>query len=245
MGKQISSSTNAANAAWLYSREHYLRYAPIDSIYLRAGLFNRAYGLNVPDHFTVIKRTLGWDENSQTYNLEASWLAEDGKELFLTWSIGRPDATALNLESGVAVRYGQEVIPGFRAGLSYFYGSNPLQHRQVFGPYAIVGLSKYFYIMGEADFEYVTPNGQPSNWGSADYIKFDFQPVQGLHFYLTQEYAKTNFNDPSTAIDAYGIGSQWFPRPHFELNAVYEKRRELAQGTNYFDMAWFMFHFYL
>jgi hypothetical protein len=244
LGKQSPVSVNG-DSAWLYSREHYLRFAPTETVWLRLGRFNKAYGLNIPDHFTVIKKYLGWDENSETYNLELSWLREDGKEVFVTTSIGRPDNPQLNLENGVAVRYAQEVVPGARAGLSYFYGQNTLQNRHVFGPYAIVGFLKYFYVMGELDFEYVTPNGQSSNWGTVDYVKFDFQPVQGLHFNVTQEFAKTNFSDPTTLVNAYGIGAQWFPRPHFEFDIVYQWRRELAQSSDYFNMALFLVHFYL
>ena len=42
------------------------------------------------------------------------------------------------------------------------------------------------------------------------------------------------------------MGVQFFPRPHFELEAVYEKQKMAAVNPdNYDDYAWLMMHFYL
>jgi hypothetical protein len=52
--------------------------------------------------------------------------------------------------------------------------------------------------------------------GRFQYQKLGYEPVQGLHFYLAQDYQQSNVNDVNTSSFAWGPGVQWFPRPHFE-----------------------------
>ncbi|MFM8313175.1 MAG: hypothetical protein ACKOA8_02710, partial [Deltaproteobacteria bacterium] len=52
------------------SRRHYVIYHPKEEIYFRAGKFQKAFGINLPDHIVSTKQGLGWNYGSETYNLE-------------------------------------------------------------------------------------------------------------------------------------------------------------------------------
>ncbi|HUP56187.1 MAG TPA: hypothetical protein VM598_01960, partial [Bdellovibrionota bacterium] len=79
------------------SRRQYLMYHLDDQITFRLGKYAFNYGINVPDHIIATKRSLGWDEGSETLNLEGSYIGE-AWNFYVTGSFGRPDSEFLNRE---------------------------------------------------------------------------------------------------------------------------------------------------
>ncbi len=52
--------------------------------------------------------------------------------------------------------------------------------------------------------------------------------------------------DNSSFKEGYGLGAQIFPRPHFEINALWQKQRMFSVSkTAFYDYAWLMLHYYL
>ena len=243
LGRQEPSTSNLSGGT-IISRQHYLNFRPTDELSFRAGKFQSAFGINTAEHIISIKRGLQWDEGSETYNVEAAWLSQD-TDLFVTAILGRPDASNLNLESGLAVRASVSLAEKHKVGASYYYGSGPRGNRHVLGPYAILGFSPRFFVLGELDFQKNTLSSGISRWGLVSYLKVDYEFLQGLHGYLTGEILKADLSAPNTTTETYGLGVQFFPRPHLEANAMFLKQRMPSVSDGFSDFLWLLLHFYL
>jgi hypothetical protein len=231
---------------YVLSRRHYLMYKPLDELSIRFGKFLYAYGINTPDHSITIKRGIQIDdEGTETYNLETAWLGETFN-VYLTGIFGRPDNLSLNREKGVTLNVSAAPSSTYKIGASYLYGVSQTGNRSVAGPYGILGFTPHFFLLSEFDFEGNLLNGDPRGrvWGLAEYQRLDYEYFQGFHGYLVQQLLRSDFKDPNTLTKSYGLGIQFFPRPHFDL--VFEWQILIpATTTSYTDFAFFMFHFYL
>lgn len=242
-GYQAASSANATGSNAI-SRRHYVMYRPTENTSLRLGRFQLPYGINLPDHFTGIKRGLKWDDGSESYNLEAAYLGEN-YDFFLTGTIGRPDNTKLGRDKGVSLRGSTFLSEKYKVGGSYFFGSSPLGDRHVVGPYAILGFAKDWYLLAEVDFQHLTPPTGAAKSGLVTYLKFDHEFTQGVHAYVTHEYSKLDTSKSSSESHAFGVGSQLFLRPHLELNLSFQKQQIRALGSEFADFIFVVGHLYL
>ena len=226
------------------SRRHYAMYRPTAETAIRAGRYFFSYGLNTPDHTQVTKRGLGWDEGTETYNLEASWITPK-VDAFVTGVFGRPDNTLLNRDSGIALRSSYTFKERYKLGASYFYGSNNKLTRHLVGPYAILGFTPKFFALAEFDFQFgnLKTTGNDTT-GIANYLRLDYEIVKGFHAFVTQELSKLDFASDASVVNNYSVGLQFFPRPHFEFTLQYQKTRMLAANNDYTDFGWIMGHFY-
>ena len=227
------------------SRRHYALYRPIETLSFRGGRFQPAYGINVPDHQIFARRGLAFeDEGMESYNLEAAWIGERFNS-YVTAVFGRPDNKSLNRETGVALSNSLGIADNYKVGLSYFYGVNTTQNRHLMGPFGILGFTPKFSLLSEFDFQgaSVGPDYATRTWGIVDYQKLDYEYFQGFHGFLVQQLSRPNFSNGSTLMKSYGIGLQYFPRPHFEISATWEIQT-IATSSDYSDYAYLMLHFY-
>lgn len=135
----------------------------------------------------------------------------------------------------------------YKVGASYFYGHNDLANRHVFGPWGILGITSRIFLLTEFDFQrnYAFDFTEPQ-WGFANYNRLDFEPLQGLHTFGTAEFSKLNFSDPGSRLERYGLGIQFFPRPHFEFEVMGLEQRFVATSSDHFQQTlWLMLHYYL
>ena len=227
-----------------FSRRHFVLYQASDQIYVRAGKFQRAFGINLPDHLVGTKRGLGWDYGSETYNIEGSWI-DEAKDIFITGIFGRPDNRDLDREKGVAVRAGFNLAETHKAGLSYFYGNKTSSERHLAGPYAMLGFRKDLFLLAEVDMVNEHPKGGDPRWGWANYGRLDYEPLQGFHLFVSHDLIKSDLKVGNSLKRTYGGGLQFFPQPHFEFLGSYQKQgnRQISSEDN--DFFWLMLHFYL
>lgn len=230
----------------LFSRRHFIAYRPSDTTSIRAGKFFPAFGINLPDHAVVTKRGLGWNENGETYNLEFAYLG-DAINIYGTGIFGRPDFPTLNRETGGALNTSYFFSDRYKVGLSYFYGTNNTVNRHLTGPFAILGFTPHFFLLSEIDLQNYLPKDSvtPVQWGLVDYERLDYEFFQGFHGFLTQEYSQLDFQASNTINRFYGLGVQYFPRPHFEFQLFWQKQQIIATSSDYIDFACLLFHFYL
>ena len=85
--------------------------------------------------------------------------------------------------------------------------------------------------------------GTPQHKGLVDFQKLDFEFYQGAHVYLTQELVRTDFTDSSTVSQTYGIGAQFFPRPHYDFQVAWQKAK--SDKEHFADYGLFSFLLYL
>lgn len=221
------------------SRRHYLLASLSDEAAVRLGRFSPAFGVNVPDHVIVTRRGLGWDQNSETYNLEGSWIGE-GLNLYATGIFGRP-----GLEKGGAASVAIPLAEGrFKVGASYFFGSLSGSTRHVFGPHAVLAFSPDWVLLSEIDAQ-LDPSGGTTTRGLAAYNRLSYEFSKGWHAVATQELSKLDFTRNSSLVESYGLGLNAYPRPHLEVQLLWSLHKVSASGDHFSDFAWLMAHFYL
>ncbi len=238
--------------AWdhLISRRHYVNYRPDENWSFRAGKFYPNYGINTADHVIATKRGLGWDEGQETYNLEAAWIGEKWSA-FVTGILGNLSLPSASREPGVAVSASLAIAESYKVGVSYFHGQRSTSNRDIEGVWGILGFGRHFFLLSEWDLQEKgfasagTSTSSATQVGMVNYQKLDYELTQGLHVYLTQDFGQLNFADSSSLSNSFGVGLQFFPRPHFELNMSWQKLRILSMGNVYTDFAWLMWNIYL
>lgn len=226
----------------MISRRHYLMAHLSDEISFRAGRFQPVYGLGVPDHAVSIKRGLGWDQEMESYNLEGAYVGEKAN-FYFTGILGRPDATELKREKGFSTQFGIPFMERYKVGGSLFYGQNELEHRTVYGPWAQLGLLSSLVLLSEFDFQSQVQKNSVNQFGWVTFEKLDYEWFQGLHTFVSHQHERPDFKNDLTYFQVFGVGAQWFPRPHFEFVLTYEKRDANVPGRDA-DWIYLMNHFY-
>lgn len=228
----------------LASRRHYVGYRISELVRLRAGKFIPAYGLYLADHFAQIRGGLSWDYGREPYGIEVSG-ETDRMEWFATYLLGELSSPQNDRERGIALRWEPRLWELQSLGISYAYLSNQNLTRHLFGPFALIALSPDLFAVAEAAFHRASNQGmEGATWGATTYFRVNYMLIQGLQIYLSNELSRRDFSNPSTSFTGYGLGAQFFPRPHFEVQGFWQKRRSIAD-TSFSDYAWLLFHVYL
>ena len=212
----------------------------------RFGKFRHAYGLMEPDHTTPIQRGLGWDEGTESYNLEAAWLGETFNS-YITANFGPLDSKLISgpmKEKGFALRTALPFADRYQVGISYFHGISQFANRDVAGPFGVLGFSHHFFLLSEIDYQSMYGSTvMPNTNGWVTWNKLDYEFIQGLHGYFSYGLTKTSFNVPGSSY--YGFGSQFFPRPHFEMDLLWQFQSVPRFPGATLDYATLLMHFYL
>ncbi|MCB0414307.1 MAG: hypothetical protein KDD50_08245 [Bdellovibrionales bacterium] len=239
-GKEITDNKSYKGI----SRRHYINYRPTEELSFRAGRFFPAFGINSPNHTLVTRRGLGWDQGEESYNLEGAWLGEK-YDVFLTGIFGRPDKTELDKEKGISLSSSYSLFDKYKIGMSYYHGSNDQLSRNLFGLFGILGFTEKFFILSEIDYQSkdnkLTSTKQS---GFVGYNRINYEVIQGLHLYLPYQISHLDSDNSQTKADSYGVGIQFFPIKHAELNLEYLKQRIMSVADRYDDFAYLMLHGY-
>lgn len=226
------------------TRRYYVMGEVAPQVYVRAGKFMHSFGLNVPDHVIVTKRGLGWDEGSETHNIEATYLGEQ-LNLSFTAVFGKPDDKAADREQGGVAQISYFFANQYKIGMSLFTGSNDSLTRQIGGIWGILGLTKQFFILTEWDALTAKPKGGSAATGFVSYNKFGYELWQGLQLHLTQELSKADIDDEKFSLLATGLGFQVVPRPHFIIGGLWQKQQRPLISQQWSDFAWLQLQYYL
>jgi hypothetical protein len=230
---------------YVISRRHYVLFQASDEFFLMGGRFWKPYGILEPNHVSFVKRGLGWDFGSESYNIEAGYTGPT-YSLMAYGDLGRPDNSLLQIEKGGGATGSVALNDTYKVGASYFYGKTDFGQRHVFGPWAILGFTEHFYLWSENDFvkNYPLPTGTIT-FGFANNSRLGYEFVQGFHGFIEQQFSQLDFAQDLTRRQIYGVGVLYYPRPHFEFEADYQKQQVLALGANYADYVYFLLHYYL
>lgn len=241
----IQNKTTEPSETEFLSRRHYLVYQQSDKLGFRLGKFYPAFGLYIPDHNTVIRRGLGFDQNMESYNLESAWQNEKWN-LFGTLIAGRPDDQKLKREKGLALTAAYNPNEKIKVGGSYYYGETDEIIRHLVGPYGIFGFSDKIFLLAQMNLVRAFPyTAQESSLGMVDYLRLDYEAWKGVHFYLTQELSQMDLKEGKTRTDTWGLGFQFFPRPHLEFQIIMQKIYQQGMHNPPTDRLQLLTHFYL
>lgn len=227
------------------SRQHYLMWNIDNKIAVRAGRFHTAFGINIPDHYSTIKRGLGFDQEEENYNLEFSYSGESWSH-FVSGFVGQPDRVEDQRESGFALRSTYAPTEKLKFGFSLYKAQHATERRFLLGPFAIIGFTEHLFLLSEMDLQWKTTKATNARArGFFSYHKLGWEFYKGFIAYFAQENQFADLNDSSTHAYSHGVGMQWFPRPHFELQVNFAKMKSARFNRSYTDQGWFLFHFYL
>jgi hypothetical protein len=239
----------------LQTLRHFVMYNFDDQNALRLGKFRNNYGINTDEHEWAVKNNLGWNDETETYNLEYSRLTEK-YSAFATAIFGAPESVDTRnglsigrtgyVDHGGSARGSVYLADKYEFGASFFYGKkNGAAWRTVTGPFVILGFTKQFYYMGELDFQ-----KQSNRWGIFDTQRLTYEPIQGFQAIVQQELAQPNQplntnNMVNARLARYGTGMLFFPRPHFEIDARWQWQEDVYSESNFHSFAWLMLHYYM
>jgi len=220
------------------SRRHYLLLTPNPAFTLRFGKFFPAYGIMGPDHTAITRKTLGFEQGFESYNLEASLTGKKG-EVFITAVLGRDEELASQSEKGLILRGAAYVGKASQVGMSFLYLMGKEQARFAFGPYALIGWDEKLYSLTEFDLQYILTGDYVETYRKSQVglNQVGYQLFRGFHLLANLEY----YSDEATS-NGFGIGAQWFPRPHFEFLWTLTRRTTDFQNSDT-TVAMFHYHF--
>jgi len=225
---------NIDNHREFISERHYLLVDLSETSKLRVGKFRINYGINDPNHNRFIKRNLGFGFNSERYNIEYSKFFEN-YEFFANYSFGRIDLNrTANDERSVSLRFTHYLNGKSRLTLNYLYGESPSSTRSLLGAAGVSALSEKAYIVYELDYENKNSIGAPVSGGfgppssSSDrlltHTRVGYELFKGFKTYGIYDFIH-DLDDTGAFTSAPGLGFQWLPVTHFELQLEYQNIR--------------------
>lgn len=221
------------------SIRHYLEYMPTDEVSLRAGRFVPNYGLNIPEHTLATRKGLGFDQGSERDQVEFMWNGEN-LNISSSYSQSVTSASRKSQEKALAAQVNYTIFDSYRLGTSFWLGKENQKTRQIYGVNAVLGFTNKFYYLSEFGLQ----SSFERKRGLFHFSKLGYELLKGFHFIALEEYKKSDLSDSKSLLNAHGIGFQWFPRPHFDIEAIWNKRMVVQQSTDYTDYAYLMTHYY-
>lgn len=243
VGFRAKDSSQSKELNQFFSRKHYGLYRVNDNWTARAGKFMFSFGLNGPDHVTATRRGLGWDQGSESYNLETSYNGEKSTTILSLLS-DAPAEGSIVKDKGFAINQAFFLGGDSKVGFSGFVGGQALYDRSVLGPYWIWSLTKDVYLDSEIFYQQKKIKATAlSQNGYATFHRLGYEVTKGLNVFAQFDRSFLDTSDESSKYDSYGPGVQWLPYPHFEVMSYLGKEKAYGQGAT--DFWWLMLNVYL
>jgi hypothetical protein len=200
-------------------RQYYIK-SDLGDTSLRLGRFYPKFGLGIPQHHTFVRRNLGFDQGQENLNGELTWFAET-HEVTLTRMMGaRKQEADGSDEKGYSLGYAYFLSGKHRIGINGLTGKNPVQSRQVVGVFGSFALSEKWFLLAEENRQTIRPiQGNPYDQ-IIFYHRLGYEVIQGLIPSLIVEGIAPQIRDLKTRRESIGMGVQWFPRPHFDIDSM-------------------------
>jgi len=232
------------------SERHFLLYNIDNTTRLKVGKFRQNFGLNDPNHTRFTKASLGFGSNSETYNLEAFKFFETGEILFST-SLGRIDQPRDTREKSFMFQ-GTHYLGGkSRLTGNILLGESDNQRRSIIGVNGVFPLfSKHNVIRFELDYQ--LSEAIVTNQGRGEKTKGIFgnlllgrKVFDGFFPYFIYEHRQTDLSaSRNTLTSSPGLGFQFFPISHFEIQFEHQYRTLVAQSSNPEHRSFIALHLY-
>ena len=218
---------------------YYLLYQPFDELTVRAGRFIPNFGVNIAEHTLATRRGLGFDEGTERDQVEAMWSGEQwNSSVSITKQV--QTGTNTNLEKATNTQVNYTFLDSYRVGGDVWIGKLNGDTRQIYGAHAILGFTTKLYYLTEFDWQ----KGFDKKTGLFHFSKFGYEFIKGVHAILIEDYKKTDLNNSLSLSNSHGVGMEWYPRPHFEFEGIWSKKRVAIQSSEYADYAYLMMHYY-
>lgn len=215
----------------------------VNRIAARVGRFMPAYGIAFAEHTFVTRRLLDFTPGQERYAYDVSW-NDDRRSVIATGIMSRAEGSGFIPEQGGAIQIATGIGEKSKLGINYFQAQRQEDiawTRRIYGAFAHVAFDNDWYALIEVD----QPQRKDLKWGFLDTVKLGYEIQQGLHLVAVHEFANLNKDQADPRFEAYSIGAEWFPRPHWDLYGLYRKERDTSQSDQFSDVVWLIAHFYL
>ena len=218
----------------------------VDRFALRVGRFMPAYGIGFAEHTFATRRLLDFQPGQERYAYEFSWM-NDHTSVIATGILSQADGNGIKSEKGGVIQAATSVGEGSKIGVNYYQSrremlaSSNVFTRRAYGAFAHWAIDKNWYALIEVD-RMQDPAGK---WGFMDVVKVGREIFQGWQVFAVHEFANTDMDKSNPKFEAYSLGTEWFPRPHWDFYALYRKERNTAINNDFQDVVWLIAHYYL
>ncbi len=221
------------------TRRYYLMYQATEYVSLRAGRFLPIYGLMIADHYTDIKKGLMFDQGQERDNVELNFI-KDNWSATATYS-QTPQSALRPLDKAVSLQVNYALTDTHRVGVNYWNSESDLKKRNIMGLSGLFGFTHELYALSEVDLQTTQAAGaQTETQGIYYFQKLGYEFTRGAHAILQVNGSQSNLDVSNTKSVGYGLGMNFYPRPHFELQALWTRfDANLDQ-----DMAFLILHYY-
>lgn len=224
-----------------YSTSYYGMIRPSDEVSLRAGRFMPQYGVYSKDHIAFVRSFLGFGLDGSRDTSELQWTGAD-------WTSNLSYSKQINSnepEEAFAAQVQRTFADTYKVTANYWRGHSSSMDRDLYGVWALLGFTKNIFWVSELDWQDKKVTAVTTK-SFVTYQKAGYTLVKGFDLLALGEYQKSDLNDSSTEVNRYGLGFQFYPRPHFEFSGAWTKQRTLAlQSGREADYAWLLLHYYL
>jgi hypothetical protein len=217
------------------SRQLYMGYRATKTFGLYAGLMDKAFGIQVPDHNSFARKVTHNTMNDQTVGVLAHILTEK-----FEWAIqpffGNPVQEANLRQKGATTQMGYMVGETTRIGASVAVSKSQFLALNMFSVDMRAGFGKGNSMLFEAGQVQSKPADSDATTARYVFVQNQWLLSQGLSALLTGEYQQ-----PDTHVSAesysFGPGIQYFPVDRVELRAdIFDTRIRSSQA--YADDKW-------
>ena len=213
-------------------------------IALRAGRFMPAYGIGFAERTFVTRRLLDLMPGQERYAAELAW-NNASTSLIGTALFSQAQANETKPESGGILQVSQAIGENAKVGVNYYQSELETAKikftRRSMGAFAHMAFNKDWYGLLEID----RFKGVENTWGLMDTFKLGYEIKQGVHLIGVHEFSNRDIENAKLKYEAYSIGAEWFPRPHWDFLGLYRRERNSAIRNSFDDVVWLVAHFYL
>ncbi len=216
----------------------------IQRVAVRMGRFMPTYGIGVAEHTFFIRSLLGFQPGEERNSVELAW-NDDSHAVVATAIASRNQNNKKLAESGGVIQASTAIGERSKVGVNYYQSQRDdgagQYTRKILGAYALVGFTEKVYGLLEID----RPQLSVGATGLVEMFKLGYELRQGLQIFAVHEFANLDTRQSNPKKDAYSIGMEWFPRPHWDLYSLYRQERDTSRGNDFQDQVWLIAHFYL
>jgi hypothetical protein len=222
---------------------YYSLYQASDEVSIRVGRFVPIFGLNIPQHTLPTRGSLGFGQSSERDTVETMWTNEK-------WNIAVSGSKSLStkskpdIETAISTQINYNLADSYRMGVSYWLGAEDKQHREIMSTHLVFGFSEHLFLLTESALQTKWQVGSKEISGFYHFAKLGYEITKGFHIHFVEDYTQTDFDSENSKIESFGPGFAFYPRPHFEFEGLYSKRRIKILNDNYEDYAYLLMHFY-
>lgn len=202
----------------LISRRHYVMYRG-ENFNIRAGRFYPTFGILTPDHSKLVKRSIGFDQGRETYNVEASYVYET-YEFALAGIIARATQEDIYSSEGYTLSISKNLGDSYKVGIHNMNIKDINIERQATSLTGSLGITEKLYIMSENIKQIVTSGSTKTNALIMNQV-ISYEVYKGITPYLGYELEDSK-NDKT---EARYTGLNFYPINHLELKLEFQKRK--------------------